>query len=174
MDYYVLQVYTGDEQRYMQLVREEIAESARLIWPRRQLSIRKRGIRRKVLAPLFPGYVFLEARELSSSLIGTLKKGTGFVRILESTANPKPLAGDDLELVRHFLGFGEIVKESKVTFTEESRIEVIEGPLQGLEGRIVKVDKRKGRAKVRLDLYKDSFLVDLGFEIIQNARSRSR
>lgn len=173
MDYYVLQVYTGEEERYMQLAEEEIGGRARLIWPRRQLHIRKRGVRRKVLAPLFPGYLFLEAEELRSPLIKALKRVSGFVRFLESTVNPKPLRGDDLELVRHFLGFGEIVKESKVTFDENSRIQVVEGPLQGLEGRIVKVDRRKGRAKVRLDLYKDSFLVDLGFEIMSQSRSKT-
>jgi len=123
MDYYVLQVYTGEEERYMQLAEEEIGGRARLIWPRRQLHIRKRGVRKKVLAPLFPGYLFLEAEELSRPLINTLKRVSGFVRFLESTANPKALSGDDLELVRHFLGFGEIVKESKVTFDENSRIQ---------------------------------------------------
>ena len=173
MDYYVLQVYTGEEERYMRLAEEEIGGRARLVWPRRQLYIRKRGVRKKVLAPLFPGYLFLETELLTRALVSSLKRVSGFVRLLETTANPKPLSGDDLELVRHFLGFGEIVKESKVTFDENSRIEVIEGPLQGLEGRIVKVDKRKGRAKVRLDLYKESFLVDLGFEIMSQSRSKS-
>lgn len=172
MDYYVLQVYTGEEERYMRLAEETISGKARLVWPRRRLHIRKRGVRKKVLAPLFPGYLFLETEELTWPLVQALRRIAGFVRILETTAEPKPLTGDDLELVRHFLGFGEIVQESKVTFDENNRIEVIDGPLQGLEGRIVKVDKRKGRAKVRLDLYKDSFLVDLGFEIMSNARSK--
>jgi transcriptional antiterminator NusG len=36
----------------------------------------------------------------------------------------------------------------------------------GLEGKIVKVDKRKGRAKIKLDLYNDSFAIDLAFEVI--------
>ena len=169
MDYYVLQVYTGEEQRYMQLAEEEMGGGARLIWPRRRLFIRKRGVRKRVLAPLFPGYIFLEVEDLTPALIRALRRVGGFVRILEQTSDPTPLRGDDLELVRHFLGFGEIVKESKVTFTADSRIEVIEGPLKGLEGRIVKVDKRKGRAKVRLDLYKNSFLVDLGFELMNSS-----
>jgi transcriptional antiterminator NusG len=43
---------------------------------------------------------------------------------------------------------------------------VISGPLSGLEGRIIKADKRKGRAKVKLDLYGDSFCIDLAFEVL--------
>jgi transcriptional antiterminator NusG len=53
-----------------------------------------------------------------------------------------------------------------VYFNENSRIVVVEGPLMGLEGRIIKVDKRKGRAKIKLDMYEDSFTCDLAFEII--------
>ena len=174
MDYYVLQVYTGDEERYMELADPEIRGSARLMWPRRQLIIRKRGVRKKVLAPLFPGYLFLETEDLTPMMIRALKRISGFVRVLESNQDPRPLSGRDLELVRHFLGFGEIVRESKVIFDENRRIEVVEGPLKGLEGRIVKVDKRKGRAKVRLDLYSDSFLVDLGFEIMNVAEEKRR
>ncbi|MFW5689149.1 MAG: KOW motif-containing protein, partial [Spirochaetota bacterium] len=53
-------------------------------------------------------------------------------------------------------------------------IEVKEGPLAGLEGRIVKVDRRKQRAKVRLDLYQESFLVDFGFELLAPSATSER
>jgi transcriptional antiterminator NusG len=58
---------------------------------------------------------------------------------------------------------------SKVYFDEDARIVVVDGPLAGLEGKIVKVDKRKGRAKIKLDLYDDSFTIDLGFELLEKA-----
>jgi transcriptional antiterminator NusG len=44
--------------------------------------------------------------------------------------------------------------------------------MAGLEGNIIKVDKRKGRAKIKLDLYDDSFSIDLGFELIQPAAQK--
>ena len=62
--------------------------------------------------------------------------------------------------------FGEIAEPSRVHFDENDRIVVDSGPLQGLEGKIVKVDRRKGRAKIQLDLYTENFLLDLGFEVI--------
>jgi transcriptional antiterminator NusG len=73
----------------------------------------------------------------------------------------------DLEVALHFIkNVGPVAGKSRVYFNEKSRIVVIDGPLMGLEGRIVKVDKRKGRAKIKLDLYNDSFTIDLGFEVI--------
>ncbi len=43
------------------------------------------------------------------------------------------------------------------------------GPLKELEGKIVKVDRRKGRAKVKLDMFEHAFLIDFGFEALENA-----
>jgi transcriptional antiterminator NusG len=78
-----------------------------------------------------------------------------------------------LELVLHFIkNVGPLAGKSRVSFDENSRIAVISGPLSGLEGRIVKVDKRKGRAKIKLDLYGDSFCIDLAFEVMVKARDQ--
>jgi transcriptional antiterminator NusG len=61
-----------------------------------------------------------------------------------------------------------------VRFNENDRIEVIDGPLAGMEGRIVRVDRRKGRARVKLDLYDDSFAIDLGIELVTPAGAAAR
>ncbi len=74
----------------------------------------------------------------------------------------------DREIIRHFFIFGEIVGKSKAYFDENNRIKIISGPLEGLEGSIIKVDRRKKRAKIRLDLYEDSLYVNLDFEVIQS------
>ena len=66
---------------------------------------------------------------------------------------------------------GPVAGKSRVYFNENSRIVVVDGPLLGLEGKIIKVDKRKGRAKIKLDLYDDSFSIDLAFETIEPASS---
>jgi transcriptional antiterminator NusG len=93
------------------------------------------------------------------------------VRFLRESPHPTPLSDRDLSLIRHFISFGECADTSKVTFDEHDRIVVLEGPLKGLEGRIEKVDRRKRRARVRLDLYDASFPIDLGFEIVERVAS---
>ena len=67
------------------------------------------------------------------------------------------------------MSFGKVADISKVSFDADQRIVVLEGPLKGLEGLIVKVDMRKRRAKVRLDMCENSFLVDMGFEILDRS-----
>ena len=174
MKYYVIQVLTREEPKFLTLARNalrvdcpELADSGRFLWPRRKLTIRRRGKTKEELAPIFPGYLFYEASDLPTEVYWTLKRTSGFIRFLKNNQNIEPLTGDDKGLLLHFLSYGEVVDKSTVTFDKNNRIEVLDGPMKGLEGRIVKVDKRKKRAKVQLSLYEQSFLIDFGFEFLE-------
>lgn len=169
MSYYVFQVRTGAERQFLDIIKKELGSGIKLYWPRRMLQIRRRGKKQSHVTPIFPGYLFLEAESVDGSLYWHLRRTPGFIRFLEDNQNVKPLRQEDERLLLHFLSFGDVVDTSRVRFDESSRIEVLDGPLKGLEGRIVKVDKRKKRAKVKLDMYEDAFLIDFGFEDIEPA-----
>ena len=175
MNYYAVQVKTGKEPELLKKIRtlNEENHEIQAYFPRRVLYIKKKGIRKKVDAPVFPGYIFLEIDALSLPLCWQLRKTPNFYHFLPNNQNPLPLADNDLSLLRHFLSFGEVTVPSKVYFDENSRICVIEGALKGLEGKIIKVDRRKQRAKVLLDMYTDSFPIDLAFDVIEPAASGS-
>jgi transcriptional antiterminator NusG len=173
MNYYALQVKTRGEEKYIRLFKGLHPEvSIPIHFPQRALDIRRAGkiIRKK--APVFPGYLFLEFEKAADirQYHWLYRRTEGFFRFLRSNQDIAPLAGRDLELVLHFIQkVGPLAGISKVIFDENSRIVVIEGPMAGLEGRIIKVDKRKGRAKIKLDLYDDSFTIDLAFEAINES-----
>jgi transcriptional antiterminator NusG len=168
MNYFAVQVKTREEVKFMTLAeKHNTAQPMKLIFPRRMLRVRRRGKYRQELAPLFPGYVFLFGSEVPPETYWKMKRVPGFFRFLKSNHDIQPLSGEEKELLVHFLSYGEIVKSSTVFFDENSHIQVLTGPMKGMEGRIVKVDKRKGRAKIKLDMYGDSFLVDVGIEIIE-------
>ena len=59
------------------------------------------------------------------------------------------------------------MQKSIAYFDENKSIRIVSGPLKGLEGMIVHVDRRKGRAKVRLAMYDNSFEVDFGFDSLE-------
>lgn len=168
MNYFVLQVKTRDEDTFIKraslAIPQDIQHSVRLLFPRRKLYIRKEGKTKQDIAPVFPGYIFLEAESLKDMLYWNLRTTPGFFRYLPENRSPKPLEGKDLATLKHFISVGSVADASRVYFDENDRIQVLDGPLKGLEGRIVKVDKRKGRAKVQLDMYAKSFLIDLSFD----------
>lgn len=69
-------------------------------------------------------------------------------------------------IIQHFLGLGPKIEASMIHFDENERIVVDEGPLKGLEGSIIKMDRRKQRAKIQLDFHGSTYTLDLGFEDI--------
>jgi len=168
--YYALQVKTRGEEKFIRLFKAQNPDLAMpLYFPQRALDLRRGGRIIPSKLAVFPGYIFLELDEDENiyRYQWAFRRTEGFHRFLRSNQDIAPLQNRDLELVLHFIkNVGPMAGKSQVYFDDNSRIVVIAGPLSGLEGRIVKADKRKGRAKVKLDLYNDSFCIDLAFEVL--------
>jgi transcriptional antiterminator NusG len=168
MTFFVIQVRTGEEGRYLKQAEKRLPlPEQRLWWPRRALRVRRRGRWIDEVASIFPGYVFLQSDRLSPELYWALKQIEGFGRFLKDNQHIEPLNARDQAVLQHFLAFGQVVERSRVVFDLHKKIKVLAGPLEGLEGRIIKVDRRKGRARVRLELYENSFLIDFGFDALE-------
>ena len=168
MPYFVIHLKTRSEEEFISRAESMLDDrEVRFIWLRRSLRIRKRGEWIETLAPIFPGYLFVEAQEISPELFLKVKRIPGFFRFLQSNENIVPISRDDKELLTYLLSFGQVVRKSVVYFDKNNKIRVVSGPLKQLEGQIIKVDRRKGRAKVRLDMFKHSFLIDFGFEALE-------
>ena len=170
MNYYAVQVKSKAEDKFvLMLLKKNPDLNMNIYFPQRQIDIRRKGKITQTNMAVFPGYVFIEAEKPEDIHENQLafRRTPGFYRFLKSNKEITPLSNRDLELVIHFIkNFGPIAGRSRVYFNENSRIVVVDGPLSGLEGRIIKVDKRKGRAKIKLDIYQDSFSIDLAFEVI--------
>jgi transcriptional antiterminator NusG len=170
VNYYAVQVKTRAEEKYIKLLRALHPEVRLPVYfPQRRIDIRRKGVVSQSTTAVFPGYIFVEVEEGEDirRYQWAFRRTDGFFRFLKSNQNITPMTDRDLEVALHFIkNVGPVAGKSRVFFNEKSRIVVVDGPLMGLEGRIVKVDKRKGRAKIKLDLYNDSFTIDLGFEVI--------
>jgi transcriptional antiterminator NusG len=172
MQYYAIHVLTDSEDDFSRRLAPIIGKD-RLIIPKKLLAIRRKGITRKVLMPVFRGYVFIQSDNILEELdvFWAIRHTQGFIRFLRESSAPSPMSERDLALLRHFISLGEYADTSKVTFDENDRIVVLEGPLKGLEGHIVKVDRRKGRARIILDMYESQFPIDLGFEVVERVKT---
>ena len=170
MQYYVIQVATGREQKFIDNVKKlnpELAQNYNFIYLTRELSVRRKGEWVKELQPMFSSYIIVQtAKSVDANTLAALKKIPDFYQFLNSNTEIVPLINKDLAIIKHFLGLGPQIGSSLVRFDENDRIVVIEGPLKGLEGNIIKVDKRKQRAKICINFHGATHTVDLCFEDI--------
>jgi transcriptional antiterminator NusG len=175
MEYYAVQVWTGKENEFAARVSSDPRMDATAFVPKRVVPIRRGKKTRPEELTLFSGYVFIvtDRATLDPAQRWALRGSRFFIRALPSTSDPKPVKEQDRRLLAHFMSFGKVADISKVSFDDDERIVVLEGPLKGLEGMIVKVDRRKRRAKIRLDMCENSFLVDMGFEILDRSAKGS-
>jgi transcriptional antiterminator NusG len=119
MPFYALQVWTGNEARFLALAERTLSGTeARLLWPRRSLRIRRAGIWRDSVSPIFPSYVFLQSAGVDPDLYAAVRRTPGFVRFLPSNEGLAPLEQKDQTLLSHFLSFGEVVEKSAAYFDE--------------------------------------------------------
>jgi transcriptional antiterminator NusG len=165
--YYVVRVAPRQEDAFLKLGSRLLdAPGVSFVFPRRKMEHLKGGRRVSAEVPLFPGYVFVQTEVLSPELYTQIKALPGFPKFVRQGEAVGEVRGKDLELLSHFLKFGEVTPTSQVSFDENQRIRVHSGPMEGMEGRVVHVDRRKRRAKIQLDFDHGTFTVTLGFELI--------
>ena len=164
MEYYCIMVLTGEEKSFRdragKIMKEDFPETDFFVFERK-LYTKKRGW---FDAVLFPGYVFLGTQELSKKFFGQLKKIEGFCRILQDNQNPVKFSGAALDELKAFINNGESWGVSKVKFLPGQKIQVISGPLVGLAGNIVAVNKKRKRITVQTNITSNSMRFDLLFE----------
>lgn len=164
MSIYVLQVMTGKELDTRKLLEQlDVLSGERIIFPRRELIQRKKGRRFKKIQPLFPGYLFLDTSELTDALIYYAARSPNVFHFLPDNRSVKPVGEDEEKLLRPFLRDGGLTSLVNIKFNENDRVIILEGPLKGLEGLIVKVDRRRRRLRVKLSLYETGHLIDFGY-----------
>jgi transcriptional antiterminator NusG len=175
MKYFALQVKTRSEEKFLAIYRSDNPDTeANLYFPKMAVKERRRGHIVKKVRSIFPGYVFL-ALDDKDNITGhcrAFSETEGFFRFLPSNTNIRSMKGRDLELITRIIGIdGQVIGVPKVYFDENDHIVIIDGPFQGFEGKIVKVDKRKQRARVVLDLYGESHPIDISFDVVKKTIS---
>ncbi|MHB0898633.1 MAG: transcription termination/antitermination NusG family protein [Spirochaetales bacterium] len=168
MNFFAIQIMSGREDAYVELFSKSRPDLS-LYSIKKKLPSRKKGKPISKVTCVFPGYLFFQAEDEKPSpeVVSALKRTRNFMRILPATESIKPLSDRDAEIIRHLLSFGKEIGPSLVMFDENKRIKVIRGPMMGMEGLITKVDKRKKRAKVRLEMNDSPITFDLAFEILE-------
>ena len=167
MKYYCIMIKSGAEEIFKADFEKEAQKSAVQSQEARLFFFKKKMKNAKKIEyeqALFPGYVFLQTDLLDAHLIKAAKSSKNFYRFLNSNQDIQELKGQDREHIKSLLSFGETQGISKARFDSDKRIVIESGPLKGFEGKITRVNKKRGRATVQIDFCNSVMKFDLAFE----------
>ena len=161
-------VMTGDED----LVKDKLAyvlkdTDLQAVVPKRLVSERKNGLYHEKIKPLFPGYVLIKGMVTTENYY-VIKTIPGIVRILKDNNGLYRIHPEEIEIISRLMVNGELIGTS-LAFQNGDSVVITEGPLLGMEGLITDINKRKGRARVKLSILGDERTVDLSIRFITQA-----
>jgi transcriptional antiterminator NusG len=162
--WYVLFVNTNQEEKVKTILEKEVGDDYKFIVPTRELRERKNGKWHSVKRKLFPGYVLIKGI-MNIDVYYKLKRVPGIIKLLSSENEILTVDESELRVLKILIGNDDNIGISRL-YNENDIIKIIAGPLVGLEGQIIKVDSRKGRAKVSLSFMNEVRIVELGIEVV--------
>ena len=163
MKWYALHVLTNSE---IDIKNYLMKKGYKSLVPRRQLRERRKGIWVTAEKTLFPGYVFVySAMDVNEYYM--ISGISGVVTILRGASNyPEPLSVDEALQLQKLTQESDLVGMSDIIIESGNMVKVINGPLFGYEGSIIKVDRRRQRAKVRFTIVGKETEVELGINVL--------
>ena len=171
--WYVIQTMTGREERLKKeienMVPGELYE--RVVVPYSEGKRRYEGAWHTERTILFPGYVFFVTEDIVAA-IPSVRKVYQRVKLLGDGEEIYPLYKEEEEILSRLCGSGEDAWDDDLIgmsygFQEGETITVTDGPLQGLEGKILKIDRHKREAKVSMEILGDRRVITLGLEVVK-------
>lgn len=165
--WYALFVRTGEEDKVKARVEYRMSEYFRAVVPKRRLRERRQGKWEYRTRTLFPGYVLLNG-DMHTETYYMLKGIPGLIRLLRTGFEPARIDPDEIELLSRITCNEELIGFSDVLL-QDGKVRVVDGPLVALEGRILSVDHRKGRAKVSMTFLGEERIVELGVNVLRPA-----
>lgn len=158
--WYVVNTYSGHEDSVKEKL-EQRAESMgfqdkifRVVVPETTVvETMKDGSKKEKKKKMFPGYVLVEMIMTDEDwyIVRNTPGVTGFIGSSGKGAKPTPLPQEEVDKVLATMGLSRVDpdKELKVG----TKVKIIEGPFQNMEGVIDSIDKENARLNVMIDLF---------------------
>ena len=139
-----------------QLVHDQLAAKGfDLFLPMIDRWSRRGGLRHLIRIPMFPGYVFLHGVVDKASYVEVVK-ARGLVRVLGERWNRLATVPDgELEVIRRIVG-ARVPALPYAYLREGQRVRITRGPLEDVEGILVRTKPNRGLLVVSIDLLQRS------------------
>jgi transcription antitermination factor NusG len=140
------------------MLSELTGRNVEVFLPMREVLSRWKDRKKRIWVPLFPGYIFIHHADTPENRYKILNV-PGAVRFVGLEGHAEPIPEEQIQSVRKFL-------ESKIAIDPYpymkvgSRVEIIAGPLKGIQGILV---KKRGRFRfvLQVDLIRQAVSVEI-------------
>ncbi len=144
-----------------------LQKSFNVFLPKIEVWSKRKDRKKKIMIPMFPGYLFAELHAMDNQTKVEVLKTFGVVRMLGKPNSHEPIPVPDEKI-----GSIQRLVESKVEIQHfqypkagEPAL-IIDGPFKGIEGIVVKTDYTKELFVVSIDLLQRAVAIQLkGFQI---------
>lgn len=165
--WYVIQVRTGTEEHIVLQCERQIDENIleRCFVPHYEEKKKFCGRWEVTERILFPGYVFVVTEQLEE-LHEQLKNVIGMTRLIGTGETIVPLSEEEVAFLSNMGGTQQVVEMSE-GIIEHEQVIVTSGPLKGMEGSIVKIDRHKRKAWLEVPMFGRIQRIEVGLEIVE-------
>ncbi|MFA5180330.1 MAG: UpxY family transcription antiterminator [Syntrophales bacterium] len=135
--------------------------------PKIEVWSQRKDRRKKILVPMFSGYIFVELMDLNNETKLEVLKTFGVVRILGKPHGHEPIPVPDyqIEAIQRIVRSKIEIQQFQYPKVGE-RAKIVNGPFQGVEGLVVKTDLERELFVISIDLLQRSVAIKLeGFQV---------
>jgi transcription antitermination factor NusG len=154
--------------RHEDKVEEGLSQKAiHVFLPKMEVWSKRKDRRKKIFIPMFPGYLFIEIPLMDSYAKLNILKTFGVVRILGTPASYEPLTvpDDKIQAIQRLIQSKVEVQHFQYPRVGEPA-QIIDGPLKGIEGIVLKADYEKEWFVISVELLQRAVAVKMdGFQI---------
>jgi transcription antitermination factor NusG len=139
-----------------------------LFLPTLEIWRRRHGTRHRATAPMFPGYLFLRHRMDATSFLD-ITRARGLVKVLGSGWDELAVVPDnEMAAIQRIHHTGAAVMPHPYLNVGE-RVRIVQGPLEGVEGVLIRTRPDKGLVVVSIHLLHRSVAVEVDCAIVASA-----
>lgn len=174
-EWYVVNTYSGHENK----VKEKLEMRAstmgmedyifRVVVPEQTEVEYKDGAKREKVKKMFPGYILVEMIMTDEAwfIVRNTPGVTGFIGSSGKGAKPFPLTPAEVDKILGSMGMSRLEIGSELNV--DDNVKVVDGPFNGMFGKVKSIDPATGSLEVTLDLFGQETVVELEISQISKA-----
>lgn len=174
-EWYVVNTYSGHENKVKEKLEMRASSMGmedyifRVVVPEVKEVEIKNGQQKETTKKMFPGYILVEMIMSDEAwfIVRNTPGVTGFIGSSGKGAKPFPLTSAEVDKILGSMGLSRLEIGNELNI--EDMVKVINGPFEGMFGKIKSIDMENQKLEVSLDLFGQETIVEVGLTEIEKA-----